>query len=361
MSITPQRKIIHLDMDAFFASVEMRERPALAQQPLIVAYNRPRSVVTTANYLARQYGLRSAMSVAQAVKLCPHVAIVEPNFALYKQVSQQVHQIFQRYTDLIEPLSLDEAYLDVSENRQNIPTATAVAMQIREEIWRETGLTASAGVAPNKFLAKIASDWHKPNGLFVIKPHQVADFIRPLKVEKIFGVGRVTLKKMHDLQLYTIADLQQLSEYQLVQYFGEKFGKRLFLYAQGIDDRPVQPHREYQQISKEITLLHDQKLAEIHWQAWQDLMQQLWQQLQRTERDAYGLSLKLKTAQFKIIQHSRRFQHHFRSPAELEYAVRQFLMELYSNPDLQTMPIRLIGLGVFALSEKQHHAQLSLL
>lgn len=356
-----QRKIIHLDMDAFFAAVEMRERPELAQQPIIVAYNRPRSVVTTANYLARQYGLRSAMSVAHAVKRCPHVVIVEPNFALYKHVSQQIHQIFQRYTDLIEPLSLDEAYLDVSENLQNLPTATAVAEHIRADIFRETGLTASAGVAPNKFLAKIASDWHKPNGLFVIKPHQVADFIRPLKVEKIFGVGRVTLQKMHDLQLYTIADLQQLSEYQLVQYFGEKFGKRLFLYAQGIDERPVQAQREYQQISKEITLLHDQKLSHIAWQAWHHLIQQLWEQLQRKQRNAFGLSLKLKTAQFKVIQHSRRFQHHFRSPAELEYAVQQFLTELYRNPDLQTMLIRLIGLGVFALSEKQHHTQLLLL
>lgn len=178
------RKIIHIDMDAFYASVELRERPDLKHLPVVISSHHPRAVIAAASYPAREFGLRSAMSMSQARKLCPHVVIIEPNFEKYRAISAQIHSIFQQYTTLIEPLSLDEAYLDVTENLKQIASATEVAMHIREDIFRQTGLTASAGVAPNKFLAKVASDWNKPNGLFVIKPSQVASFIQDLPLKK---------------------------------------------------------------------------------------------------------------------------------------------------------------------------------
>ena len=193
------RKIIHIDMDAFYASVELRSRPELQHLPVVIASHHPRAVIAAASYPAREFGLRSAMSMAQARKRCPQVVVLEPNFALYREVSSQIHQIFQRYTSLIEPLSLDEAYLDVTENLQGIPSATEVAMRIRADIFQSTGLTASAGVAPNKFLAKIASDWHKPNGICVIKPSQVQQFIQDLPLKKIPGVGKVTQEKLKSL------------------------------------------------------------------------------------------------------------------------------------------------------------------
>lgn len=178
------RKIIHIDMDAFYASVELRERPDLRHLPVVISSHHPRAVIAAASYPAREFGLRSAMSMNQARKLCPQVVIIEPNFEKYRAISAQIHSIFQQYTTLIEPLSLDEAYLDVTENLKQIASATEVAMYIREDIFRQTGLTASAGVAPNKFLAKVASDWNKPNGLFVIKPSQVASFIQDLPLKK---------------------------------------------------------------------------------------------------------------------------------------------------------------------------------
>ncbi len=181
------RKIIHIDMDAFYASVELRERPDLKHLPVVISSHHPRAVIAAASYPAREFGLRSAMSMSQARKLCPHVVIIEPNFEKYRAISAQIHSIFQQYTTLIEPLSLDEAYLDVTENLKQIASATEVAMHIREDIFRLTGLTASAGVAPNKFLAKVASDWNKPNGLFVIKPSQVASFIQDLPLKKFRG------------------------------------------------------------------------------------------------------------------------------------------------------------------------------
>lgn len=178
------RKIIHIDMDAFYASVELRERPDLRHLLVVISSHHPRAVIAAASYPAREFGLRSAMSMSQARKLCPQVVIIEPNFEKYRAISAQIHSIFQQYTTLIEPLSLDEAYLDVTENLKQIASATEVAMHIREDIFRQTGLTASAGVAPNKFLAKVASDWNKPNGLFVIKPSQVASFIQDLPLKK---------------------------------------------------------------------------------------------------------------------------------------------------------------------------------
>ena len=348
------RKIIHIDMDAFYASVELKDRPELKGLPLIVAHDHPRSVVTTATYEARAFGLRSAMSVAEAKKRCPHVICIAPNFDKYRLISQQLHAIFQQHTALIEPISLDEAFLDVTENLKGLASATEVAQAIQADIFQQTGLTASAGVAPNKFLAKIASDWHKPNGICVIKPSQVQAFIQDLALEKIPGVGRVTLQKLHQLRLFRIKDLQQIPELELIHHFG-KFGQRLFLYAQGIDEREVQVERERQQISKEITFTEDLYFAELE-HVWDALLEDVWQILQKKTMRARGIQLKLKTSQFKTIAHSRSFSSYFADLNQLQQAMLMLLKEFEQD---HTLKFRLAGLGVFALEQQQHEQQLS--
>ena len=350
------RKIIHIDMDAFYASVELRERPELKHLPVVIASHHPRAVIAAASYPAREFGLRSAMSMSQAKKRCPHVFIIEPNFQKYRDVSAQIHEIFQRYTTVIEPLSLDEAYLDVTENLQGIATATEVAERIRHDVFQTTGLTCSAGVAPNKFLAKIASDWHKPNGICVIKPSQVQAFIQHLPLKKIPGVGKVTFEKLQALQLSTLGDLQKIDEALLIQHFG-KYGKQLYLYAQGIDERAVESERERQQISKETTFNDDLVLSQCL-PYWDKLLTQVWTSLQQKELLARGVSVKLKLKNFQIIQHSRSFKHAFQSADELKQALFLLLHDLNIPTDLQ---FRLIGVGVYQLASFQQDTQLSLL
>lgn len=349
------RKIIHIDMDAFYASVELRERPDLKDLPVVISSHHPRAVIAAASYPARVFGLRSAMSMGQAKKLCPQVVVIEPNFEKYREVSAQIHQIFQQYTPLIEPLSLDEAYLDVTENLKNIPSATEVAAHIRADIFAVTGLTASAGVAPNKFLAKIASDWNKPNGLFVIKPHQVLNFIQDLALNKIPGVGKVTHEKLHQLNLHTLGDLQKVEENVLIHHFG-KYGKQLYLYAQGIDHRPVKAERERQQISKEITFDDDYTLEQCS-HTWQPLAEQVWRSLNKKQLTARGVSVKLKLKNFQILQHSKSFKQALQSQQDLGQVVLQLLNEMHIDPTFQ---FRLVGVGVYQLQPLQQESQLSL-
>ena len=349
------RKIIHIDMDAFYASVELRKRPDLIDAPVVIASHHPRAVIAAASYPARRFGLRSAMPMSQAKKLCPQVLVIEPNFAEYRAVSAQIHHIFQRHTALIEPLSLDEAYLDVTENLMGLPSATAVAEAIRAEIYQVTQLTASAGVAPNKFLAKIASDWHKPNGICVIKPSQVQAFIQNLPLQKIPGVGQVTQEKLLALGLETLGDLQQVSKALLLQHFG-KYGRQLFLYAQGIDERPVVAERERQQISKETTF--DQNLTLLECQThWPALLAQVWQSLEQKNLVARGISVKLKLPDFQVLQHSKSFKHHFQNLTELSQALEQSIQEMHLAPQLR---FRLIGIGVYQLQSHADQAQLNL-
>ena len=349
------RKIIHIDMDAFYASVELRERPDLKDLPVVISSHHPRAVIAAASYPARVFGLRSAMSMGQAKKLCPQVVVIEPNFEKYREVSAQIHQIFQQYTPLIEPLSLDEAYLDVTENLKNIPSATEVAAHIRADIFAVTGLTASAGVAPNKFLAKIASDWNKPNGLFVIKPHQVLNFIQDLALNKIPGVGKVTHEKLHQLNLHTLGDLQKVEENILIHHFG-KYGKQLYLYAQGIDHRPVKAERERQQISKEITFDDDYTLEQCS-HTWQPLAEQVWRSLNKKQLTARGVSVKLKLKNFQVLQHSKSFKQALQSQQDLGQVVLQLLNEMHIDPTFQ---FRLVGVGVYQLQPLQQESQLSL-
>ena len=343
-------------MDAFFASVELLERPELRHLPVVVSSHHPRAVICAASYPAREFGLRSAMPMSQARKLCPQVVVIEPDFEKYRTVSARIHQIFQRYTALIEPLSLDEAYLDVTDNLQNISSATEVAMRIRAEIFQATGLTASAGVAPNKFLAKVASDWNKPNGICIIKPSKVKAFIHDLPLKKIPGVGKVTQEKLKSMQLETLGDLQEIEEALLVQHFG-KYGKQLFLYAQGIDERLVQAERERQQISKETTFDDDLTLTQClpHWPL---LIDQVWRSLERKQLNARGVSAKLKLKNFQVLQHSKSFKTPLSSQADLERVLIQLLEEMHLPENFQ---FRLIGIGVYQLTALQEEAQLSLL
>lgn len=252
MTTTP-RKIIHVDCDCFYAAVEVRDNPALRGRPVAVGGDPGRrGVIATCNYEARRDGVRSAMPSSQALRLCPDLVILKPDFDKYRRVSTQIQTIFKRFTDRIEPLSLDEAFLDVSDCEQFQNSATRIAEALRQQVRDEVKITVSAGVAPNKFLAKIASDWRKPDGLFVIRPEQIADFVAALPVEKIFGVGRVTAEKMHSHGLRTCKDLQALTRLELGQLFGS-FGERLWHLCRGEDDRPVQNSRRRKSVSVERT------------------------------------------------------------------------------------------------------------
>jgi DNA polymerase IV len=251
------RKIIHIDMDCFYAAVEEKHNPSLKGKPVgIGGPPNSRSVLCTANYAARKYGVRAAMPSSQAVRKCPHLILVPPHFNLYKVESRKVRQILERFTDRIEPLSLDEAYLDVSQCSSFQGSATKIAMEIRRLIEAETGLTASAGVAPNKFLAKIASDWKKPNGIFVIRPQDVESFMPSLKVESLWGVGKVTAQKLHDLGFHTCADLQKLTEIEMKKVFGSR-GLDYWHLCRGQDDREVCNSWERKSLSVEETFNQD--------------------------------------------------------------------------------------------------------
>jgi DNA polymerase-4 len=296
------RKIVHIDMDAFYASVEQRDDPQLRGKPVVVAWRGKRSVVCAASYEARQFGVRSAMPAMRAQNLCPNAVFLPPDFPRYRAVSHQVREIFKRHTDLIEPLSLDEAYLDVSENKTGLPTATQVARAIRDQIRSELQLTASAGVAPNKFLAKIASDWRKPDGLFVIQPREVDSFLLPLPVGRLPGVGKVTEEKLKRLRVQTVADLRVLELSALENRFG-RYGVRLHELARGIDHSEVIPDRPTQSISAEDTFEQDVTLSETEPMI-RRLAEKTWAASRNELRIGRTVVLKLKTSEFKILTRS---------------------------------------------------------
>ena len=296
------RKILHIDMDAFYASVEQRDDPSLRGRPVVVAWRGARSVVCAASYEARVHGVRSAMPAARAERLCPDAVFVPPDFARYKAVSRQIRGIFLAHTDLVQPLSLDEAYLDVTAPKIASPSATETARRIRAEIREATALTASAGIAPNKFLAKIASDWNKPDGQFVVRPSQVEAFLTPLPVAKIPGVGKVMDGKLRALGIATVGDLRGFALEDLQARFGS-FGASLYRRARGIDERPVQPDQPVQSVSSEDTFATDLRLDELE-PAIRALAAKAWAGSRRTDRIGHTVVLKLKTAQFRILTRS---------------------------------------------------------
>ena len=333
-------------MDAFYASVEQRDDPALRGKPVVVAWRGARSVVCAASYEARKFGVRSAMPAVRAERLCPQAVFVPPDFVRYKAVSRQVREIFMRHTDLVEPLSLDEAYLDVTTTKTGLPSATATAEAIRAAIREETQLTASAGVAPNKFLAKIASDWRKPDGLFVVRPHQVEAFLAPLPVGRLPGVGKVMDARLAELGIATVADLRALPPSNLEQRFG-RWGRRLHELSLGIDEHPVVSERPTLQISAEDTFEHDLRLDEIEPHI-RRLAEKTWAGYQREReqhdgRIARTIVLKLKTSDFRTLTRSL-------TPAERPSSLgelAQIACDLRSRVELPSRTrYRLVGVGL---------------
>jgi len=308
-------------------------------------------VVCAASYEARRFGLHSAMPAATARRLCPQAVFVPPRFHLYREVSQQIHAVFRQHTDLVEPLSLDEAYLDVTHNKQNLPYASEIATAIRAKILRQTGLTASAGIAPNKFLAKIASDWRKPNGQFVIPPPRITQFLLTLPLGKIPGVGKKTLQKMHALGLQTAGDLQKMQRGELVNLFG-RWGYRLYDLARGIDNRPVQPQRERLQISTEITVPDDLPREEIALHL-PDLAHDISLQMQRKCTRGQTVTLKLKTSDFHIYTRSQTYSSPLPDAESLLKAACTLLQKMPTEPEY-----RLIGIGISHLQPDRQQPDL---
>ena len=338
------RKIVHIDMDAFYASVEQRDDPQLRGKPVVVAWRGNRSVVCAASYEARKFGVRSAMPAVRAERLCPNAVFLPPDFPRYRVVSREVREIFKRHTDLIEPLSLDEAYLDVSENKTSLPTATQVARTIRREIRTELNLTASAGVAPNKFLAKIASDWKKPDGLFVIQPDDVDSFLSPLVVGRLPGVGKVTEEKLKNLEIKTVGDLRGLDLPTLERRFG-RYGVRLYELARGIDKSEVIPDRPTQSVSAEDTFEQDVLLTEMEPMI-RKLAEHTWATSRKESRIARTVVLKLKTSEFKILTRS---QTPHAPPASCEEltSIALSLRERVNLSPQQRFPLVGVGLSNF--------------
>jgi DNA polymerase IV len=296
------RKIVHVDMDAFYASVEQRDDPTLRGRPVVVAWKGKRSVVCAASYEARRFGVRSAMPAVTAERLCPEAIFIPPDFVRYNAVSQAVREIFLRHTDAIEPLSLDEAYLDVTQNKTGLPTATLVAKTIRQQIREELNLTASAGVAPNKFLAKIASDWRKPDGQFVIQPHQAETFLLTLPIGRIPGVGKVTEARMARAGIKLVGDIHAIDRAALTQQFGD-YAYRLYDLARGIDHNPVVSNRVRKQVSAEDTFEEDIPLSDCVPHI-RKLAEKVWKASKENARGAKTIVLKLKTRQFQSMTRS---------------------------------------------------------
>ena len=345
-------KIIHVDMDQFFAAVEQRDHPELRGKPIAVGHDAERGVVSTASYEARRFGVHSAQSIQVAKRLCPQLIIVEPHFQKYKEVSAQLHEIFHDYTDLIEPISLDEAFLDVTENKKGIELGVDIAREIKQRIRETTGLTASAGVSYCKFLAKVASDWRKPDGLTVIHPNKALDFISQLKIEKIWGVGQKTAEKMHRMGIFTGLDLRNTSLSRLTQEFG-KMGQVFYDFSRGIDNRPVISEWERKSVSCEQTFesdINENAAVTIHLY---HTVLELVRRIEKNDFEGRTLTLKVKFAReqtqqydkyqdFHQITRSITVDHVLRTKDEILPLAKQLMQQV----EFHSHPIRLLGLGV---------------
>jgi len=342
------RKIIHIDMDAFYASVEQRDFPEYRGIPLVVG-GLPEGrggVVATASYEARKFGIRSAMPSKQALQLCPHATFVRPRFAAYKEASQKIREIFSRYTDLIEPLSLDEAYLDVTEDKLNIGSAIEIAKQIKQAIKDELQLTASAGVSINKFVAKIASDINKPDGLTFIGPSAIESFMEKLAIEKFHGVGKVTAQKMKKMGLHTGADLKTLTQDELVGHFG-KAGNFYYRIVRGIDEREVQPHQETKSISAEDTFAYDLTSMEEMGPEIDKIAKLVHERLVKNNLKGRTITLKIKYSDFKQITRNRSL---LKPVNELEI-ISSISKQLLAATEPEDKKIRLLGITVSNFGE----------
>ncbi len=345
------RKIIHIDMDAFYASVEQRDNPDLRGKPVAVGGSRERGVVAAASYEARRFGVHSAMPSVTARRKCPGLVFVPPRFDVYKAVSLQIRAIFAEYTTLIEPLSLDEAYLDVTESRSDLPYATQIAQQIRARIRQETGLTASAGVSYNKFLAKMASDQRKPDGLFVITPGMGPTFVETLPVAKFHGIGPATAAKMNRLGLFTGLDLKQRSLAFLQEHFG-KAGGHYYSIARGIDERPVRPDRIRKSVGAENTFPQDLMSLEAMGAELRPIVDKVWRYCEQSGVRGRTITLKVKYADFQQITRSRSLP----EPIESRSTVEQISVELLSALVPLSKGVRLLGVTLSSLNTEPEPA-----
>jgi DNA polymerase-4 len=334
------RKIIHIDMDAFFASIEQRDHEAYRGKPLAVGYAGARGVVAAASYEARRYGVKSAMPSKTALRKCPHLLFVPPRFDVYKSVSSEIMNVFFEYTDLVEPLSLDEAFLDVTQNHKNITIATQIAREIKQKIFERTALTASAGLSYNKFLAKIASDYNKPNGLFVIRPKDAEQFVENLAIEQFFGVGRVTAQKMHQCGIKTGADLKLRTELQLIQLFG-KSGHLYYQNARAVDERKVEPDRVRKSVGAENTFSSDIDVLDELIPELQVITRDVIRRTTKSEFRGRTITLKVKYADFRVITRSKTVARLVTDYDTLYNAAMEMLREVDVTPK-----VRLLGLSI---------------
>jgi DNA polymerase IV len=346
------RKIIHIDMDAFFAAVEQRDNPELRGKPIAVGFDGPRGVVSTASYEARTFGVRSAMSMAQAKRRCPHLIVVSSHFDRYKEVSRQIHAVFHEYTDLVEPISLDEAFLDVSENKKGIELAVDIAKEIKEKIYERTSLTASAGISYNKLLAKIASDMRKPNGIFTVHPDRALDFIGGLPVEKLWGVGPKTAERMHGMGVFTGEQLRQISREHLVQVFG-KMGNVYYDFSRGIDNRPVIVEYERKSVGCERTFLEDLRIESKIIIELYHITLELVERIKAKDFKGRTLTLKLKWDATTQITRSLTQEKVLRAKDDILPLAKQLL----KDTDYHNRPIRLMGLSVSSPETNEKEGQ----
>jgi DNA polymerase IV len=342
------RKIIHIDMDAFFAAVEQRDYPEYRNKPLIVGGDPfSRGVVATCSYEARSYGIHSAMPTSRAYRLCPQAIFVKPRFEAYREVSQHIRRIFFEYTDQVEPLSLDEAYLDVTDSNINGGSATLIAKAIKARIQQQTQLTASAGVSYNKFLAKIASDIRKPDGFYLITPSEGEKFVEELPIHKLHGVGKATTRKMHDLGIQTGRDLKLFSLEDLLKHFG-KSGLYYYNIARAVDHRPVVGHRKSQSVGVEITFQQDISNTQAVIKHLQQLFEKAFTKLTEKKLYAQTLTIKIKYHDFVQITRSRTLPHTITASAQ----IYDLLLDLLKNTDVGRRDIRLLGITLSSLSDK---------
>lgn len=344
----PLRKIIHIDMDAFYASIEQRDNPELRGKPIVVGGS-PEGrggVVATASYEARKFGVRSAMPSKRAQQLCPQAIFVRPRFEVYKEASRHIREIFHRYTDLIEPLSLDEAYLDVTTDKQHIGSAIEIAKLIKQAIKDELNLTASAGVSVNKFVAKIASDMQKPDGLTFIGPSAIESFMEQLPVEKFHGVGKVTADKMKRMGLFTGADMKRLSESDLVQHFG-KTGRFYYRIVRGIDEREVEPHRETKSLSAEDTFPYDLTTLEEMNAELDRIAVIVHERLKKYGLRGRTITIKVKYSDFKQITRNQSLP----QPVNDLETISTIAKQLLAATEPEDKKIRLLGIGLSNFGE----------
>ncbi len=342
------RKIVHIDMDAFYASVEQRDNPSLRGKPVAVGGGEHRGVTTTASYEARAFGVRSAMPGYMAKKLCPDIIFVPPRFEAYKEVSLQIRAIFAEYTYLIEPLSFDEAFLDVTDNKKNIKRGMDVAREIMDHVHRDTDLTCSAGVSYCKFLAKVASGYRKPNGLKVIHPHRAEAFLEKLPVKDFFGVGKVTAAKMEEMDILTGADLKQFSKIELAQRFG-KMGNFYYDIVRGIDNRPVQPSRIRKSLAVERTLEKDLSTIEEIGLILTTIIDKFYLRLTKADNFGRTITLKIKTSDFQSMSRSKSKEYFIKDKEE----ITRMAFDLLEENITEFNSIRLIGLTASNLEKEK--------